>query len=318
MPKNLTVYSCLIISPSDVTEARDAAVSVVENWNAHVGAGLGARVEAIRWETHARPEMGAPAQEVINQQLVDQCDFGVAVFWSRLGSPTAMHPSGSTEEVDRLLRRGSKVMVYFSSAPIPQEALKDDQYARLQELRKRYQQEGLLATYSSTSELREQLHLHLTSLVTELLLNTRAAGQPIPSTGTLTAPLPDIRVNVASALANGGTGLAAVISVTIENHSPNDWFFSSIMFELSDGEWLFFERDVVTGELMVARKIEPGNSLSFHVDPRIAEGAIKRRKIVAALAKDQIGRVYRSRPGDMEDAMTGFVQFCQMIAEKHQ
>ncbi|WP_438019841.1 hypothetical protein WMF18_12570 [Sorangium sp. So ce315] len=316
MPKNLSVYSCLIISPSDVTKERDAAVEVIENWNAHVGAGLQARIEAVRWESHARPEMGAPAQDIINQQLVDQCDFGIAIFWSRLGSPTEKHPSGSAEEIDRLLRRGSKVMVYFSTQPIPQDALRDDQFSRLQELKKRYQHEGLLATFDNVAILRERLQLHITSLVTELLLNARAGGQPIPSTGTLTAPTPDIRVIVAGGIAARGPATVPIVSVTIQNHSPNDFFFHSILFELSDGDRLFFERDAITADYLRPCKIEPGNSFSFHVNPGEARDALKGRSIVSAVASDKIGRMYRSTTADMETAMNNYDSFAKIAAKR--
>lgn len=260
--------------------------------------------------------MGAAPQDVINQQLVDGCDFGIAIFWSRLGSPTKEHPSGSAEEVARLLHRGSKVMVYFSTQPIPQEFLRDDQFARLQELKKRYQSDGLLATFDSIGVLREQLQLHLTSLVTELLLNARAEGQPIPSTGTLTAPTPDIRVNVSGGVASRGPEVKAVLAVTVENHSSNDLFFSAIQFELSDGDRLFFERDAVTGDYLMPQKIDPGNSVSFHIDPSIAKHELKGRAIVAAIAKDKIGRTYRSSPDAMKGALESFASFKEMSERK--
>src|SRR5581483_9879728 len=128
MPKQVAHYKCMVISPGDVEDARDAVVAAITDWNAHAGESLGAKIEPVRWESHARPEMGAGPQEIINKQLVDDCDFGVAIFWSRLGSPTAKHPSGSVEEIERLIAKGANVMVYFCDAPVPQDALKDDQY----------------------------------------------------------------------------------------------------------------------------------------------------------------------------------------------
>jgi hypothetical protein len=153
MPTSRLIYRCLLISPSDVEYERDAIEAAFTKWNAHVGEGLDARVEVVRWESHARPDMSGAPQEVLNKQLVDSCDFGVAVFWSRLGSPTKVHPSGSVEEIERLLERQARVMVYFCSRDIPQERLRDDQFARLAGCKKRYQQRGLLAQYSSVEQL---------------------------------------------------------------------------------------------------------------------------------------------------------------------
>ena len=40
-----------------------------------------------------------PPQKIINAQLVDECDLGIAVFWSRLGTPTEKHPSGQCSAI---------------------------------------------------------------------------------------------------------------------------------------------------------------------------------------------------------------------------
>ena len=141
------------------------------------GLSLNAQVATTRWEL-ARPEMGAPAQDVINRQIVDDADFGVAIFWARLGSPTEHHTSGSAEEVERLLQRGAKVMVYFSSKPVPQTLLKDDQYERLQALRANYEKRGLLASFADAGKLAEMVSEHLTSLVIDVLKKERT-GRPM-------------------------------------------------------------------------------------------------------------------------------------------
>jgi hypothetical protein len=188
MAKQVTQLKCLVISPGDVEEARFAVVDALLAWNAHAGEGLGVKVEAVRWESHTHPAMGASAQEIINRQIVDDCDFGIAVFWSRLGSPTEHHASGSVEEIERLLARGANVMVYFCDAPIPQRALEDEQFQRLKEVRRSFRERGLLANYSSVEELRGVLPLHVNGVVNGILLQQRAAGQPIPSHGTASSP----------------------------------------------------------------------------------------------------------------------------------
>lgn len=169
MAKRILAYRCLLISPGDVDEERDAVTEMIDRWNAQVGAALDARVDLVRWETHSVPDVSAPAQEVLNRQIVDECDFGVAIFWTRVGTATTTHASGSIEEIDRLRQRGARVLVYISSAPIPQERLVDDQYERLKALKERLSNEGLLGTYRDVPDLREKIPLHLTSVITELL-----------------------------------------------------------------------------------------------------------------------------------------------------
>jgi hypothetical protein len=81
--------------------------------------------------------MGDSPQRIINTQLVDTCDLGAAIFWSRLGTPTGTHDSGSLEEIERLLMRNAPVSVYFCEANVLQSAMRDDQFARLQKVRPR-------------------------------------------------------------------------------------------------------------------------------------------------------------------------------------
>ena len=122
MAKRVIEYRCLMISPSDVEAERNAVSQVIELWNAQVGSALDARIHLFRWETHAVPDASGPPQQVLNRQIVDECDFGIAIFWARLGSPTTTHLSGSIEEIDRLRERGARVLVYFSTAAINRKA----------------------------------------------------------------------------------------------------------------------------------------------------------------------------------------------------
>src|SRR5262245_17898916 len=125
MSKTVIEYRCLLISPSDVDAERDAISDVVQLWNAQVGEALNARVQLIRWETHSVPDASGAPQDILNRQIVDDSDLAIAVFWTRLGTPTAEHQSGSMEEIHRLRERGVRVLIYFSTAEIPQAALRD-------------------------------------------------------------------------------------------------------------------------------------------------------------------------------------------------
>jgi hypothetical protein len=119
----ITEYRCLLISPSDVAQERDALTDLVNGWNAQIGRALNVRVELVRWETHASPDLQGPPQSVLNRQLLGDCHFGIALFWSRIGTPTSSYRSGSDEEIRRLLDAGVRVLVYFNRSPIPQDNL---------------------------------------------------------------------------------------------------------------------------------------------------------------------------------------------------
>lgn len=303
MPKQISHYKCLVISPSDVEDAREAIAQAIQDWNAHAGEGLGAKIEAVRWESHARPALGAAPQDIINKQIVDDCDFGIAIFWSRLGSATEHHASGSVEEIERLLAKGANVMVYFCVLPIPQSALKDNQYQKLQDVKTTFRERGLFANYTSTDELRRIAGLHINGNMTSLLLQQRAGGQPIPSQGTATAPTPDIRVKVDPVLFSRGASIVHAVKVEVQNHSPRDFFLASVTFQRADHSQIVFPRDFLTGDYLSSRKIEPGNSFDFIVDPIALEDNLAGQDPIAVLVRDKIDRHYRSLDGELANAL---------------
>jgi hypothetical protein len=303
MPKQTIEYRCLLISPSDVSEERDALTELVNNWNAQIGQGLGVRVELVRWESHATPDMSDSPQNVINTQLVEECDLGIAVFWSRLGTPTSSHPSGSVEEIYKLLHKGARVLVYFSERPIPQNALRDDQFTKLQEVRTQFQDQGLLATYSDTANLREQVQLHLTNVITQLLAKDRDVANFVPSSGSVTAPTPDVRVTVRAGVALlplRGTVKSLVISV--QNHSPVTVFLGNVVIETRTGEQLIFPTDYLTGKWQERRELRSGESFSFYIDPEEVK-KFSEKGLICAAAMDDIDRVYRSSESELQNAL---------------
>jgi hypothetical protein len=302
VPKQTMEYRCLLISPADVSIERDTLTELVTKWNAQIGRGLNARVELVRWESHATPDMSDIAQNVINKQLVDECDLGIAVFSTRLGTPTATHPSGSVEEIYRLIQRGARVMVYFDNSPIPREAFRDDQYAKLEEMRVRFEQSGLLATYSDVANLREQVNLHLTNVITELVSQDIGATTFVPGSGTMTAPTPDVRVNVRAGVSVFPLTGAAVypVIITVQNHSPVTVFISNVEIETRTGEQLYFPRDFLTGEQQFRRELRSGESFSFHIDPKELKKWVS-KGLVCAVVKDAIDRVYRSTDSELQN-----------------
>lgn len=161
-------FRCLLISPGDVQDERDALSEVFTNWNAHIGRALGASVELIRWETHATPAAGERPQEVLNKQIVDEADLGIALFWSRLGTPTGEFRSRSVEEITRLCVAKKRLMVYFKTAPIPQAAA-NEEFQRLMALKEELKSTALFETFDSVSSLREKVYLHLATVATDLL-----------------------------------------------------------------------------------------------------------------------------------------------------
>jgi hypothetical protein len=132
-------------------------------------------LEPVLWETHARPELGARPQAIINKQIVKRCDVLVGAFWTRLGTHTGQAESGTAEEIDEFRAAGKPVLLYFSSAPVVLDSVDEEQYRRLREYRDKMKSEGVLFSYESIGEFRDLLLRHLTATITEIHRGTPSA-----------------------------------------------------------------------------------------------------------------------------------------------
>jgi hypothetical protein len=144
----------LIVSPGDVQRFRDVVHDVVLHWNA---AGQSSRrgvvMLPVRWEYDVVPAMGADAQSIINEQIVDDADIVIALFHSRLGSATPRAVSGSAEEIERGREHNLGTHVFICDAAVPRDH-QPQQLAAVRAYEKELQEKGLLGTFTDESQLR--------------------------------------------------------------------------------------------------------------------------------------------------------------------
>lgn len=167
------VLRVMIASPSDVTAERDAVESAIHEWN---GANAEKRRTTLlpwRWEADSVPMVGDHPQSLLNGQGVDTSDIVIALFWSRLGSPTPEAESGTVEEIERARTQGKLVHVYFSEAAYPHE-VDTEQLDRLRTYRNDLQHRSLLGTFTTVDELQRRVARAITQDVEEL-----AADPPV-------------------------------------------------------------------------------------------------------------------------------------------
>lgn len=151
-----TVLRVLVASPSDVPDARDAVEDALHSWNRLHATTRNVVLLPWRWETNSVPLLGGHPQEIINTQGVDGADIVVALFGSRLGSPTPDAVSGTVEEIERAVNSGKPVHLFFSRAPLPH----DVDTAQLEGLRKfknEIKERGLLGEFDDIRQLENQV-----------------------------------------------------------------------------------------------------------------------------------------------------------------
>jgi hypothetical protein len=155
MPYQATVVKVMIASPADVVTERDIARRVILDWNFVHSEDRLIVLMPVGWDTHASPSMEGPAQDVINRQVLEDCDLLVAIFWTRLGSPTASASSGTVEEINRHIEAEKPAMLYFSNAPAHPDSVDEDQIRALRVFRDECRRRGLIATFDSRSDFHD-------------------------------------------------------------------------------------------------------------------------------------------------------------------
>ena len=167
MSYKANTFNVMIASPGDVASERAIIRDVVYEWNAVHSGTRKIVLLPIGWKTHSSPEMGVPAQQVINRQVLNKCDLLVGVFWTRLGTPTEKHLSGTVEEIEEHIASGKPAMLYFSSQPVAMDTVDLDQIQKLKAFRQSCQGRSLYESYDSHGDFKEKFYRHLQLKVNE-------------------------------------------------------------------------------------------------------------------------------------------------------
>jgi len=168
-----------VASPGDVAAERDHVKAVADELNRGIAAQAGFVLEVVRWETHARPDMGRAEQLILDQ--IGPYDLFVGIMWRRFGTPTGVAESGTEEEFDHALRawRQSgqpRLLCYFSGAPSepPETVDEATQLLKVTQFRSKVEDQGLAWRYRSDAEFKDLLREHLQ----QILLREFAGRRP--------------------------------------------------------------------------------------------------------------------------------------------
>ncbi|MBQ6432025.1 MAG: hypothetical protein IJJ99_09160 [Oscillospiraceae bacterium] len=161
MAQNVMLYQLFISCPSDIKDEITLIDNAVEEFNEYYARPLGISIKTCHWRKSSYPQSGGKPQKLLNEQLVDNCDAAVAIFWTRFGSPTEEYASGTEEEIERMLQSGKQVFMYFSDKAIPPSQMDEDGYKQVLAFREKYKDRGIYYTYSSDDEFKKLFFAHL-------------------------------------------------------------------------------------------------------------------------------------------------------------
>ncbi|MBN2878389.1 MAG: hypothetical protein JXN65_02055 [Clostridia bacterium] len=164
MSKETTTYNLLISCPNDVQEEVKKVYEKVDVFNRTIGNNLNIRIDSKHWKRDSYPQSGGSPQDLLNKQLVANCDFAVAIFRNRFGTPTDDYDSGTEEEIELLLNDGKQVFLYFYKPINDIESIKGEQYNKVIEYRKEYEssRKGIAHEYTDIENFGDKFFNHLT------------------------------------------------------------------------------------------------------------------------------------------------------------
>ncbi len=103
MQESRRVLRVFLASPTDVSAERAVADEVVSSVNRKIGRQIGWEIDLYKWEDKT-PGFGRP-QDIINNEMLDNCGLFIGLLWKRWGQPTGKHSSGFEEEFERARTR---------------------------------------------------------------------------------------------------------------------------------------------------------------------------------------------------------------------
>ncbi|EHK4785645.1 hypothetical protein [Vibrio parahaemolyticus] len=171
MAKSQHVLSVFVASPSDVKQERNLLESIINELNKTWSKTLNLRLELLRWETDCYPAFGDYSQGVINDQIGDEYDIFIGLFWGRFGTPTIAAESGTKEEFDRAYARykanpeSIDIMLYFKDHPIAPSALDPEQLAQIANLKRELgEKSGLYWPFEHERDFEPLIRAHLSKV----------------------------------------------------------------------------------------------------------------------------------------------------------
>jgi SAM-dependent methyltransferase len=145
-------YNVLIASPSDAE--REQVFNTMATWNGSLGnVDRPVIFVPLMWEKHAIADADKAAQSAINDQLLSRADLLLAVFNSRLGTPTDDYPAGTVEELG--CRKGRAAVFFHERPQLDPRADGLEQLTKLIDFQRKFR--GFARTYSDRNDLADKI-----------------------------------------------------------------------------------------------------------------------------------------------------------------
>ena len=162
MPEKFLHYRILLSCPSDMDSERNIIQQAVQKFNEQEASFKNIHFDIKYWSKDVLFSYGVPQQR-INEEIVYPSDLIIALFGTKLGTPTKKYASGTIEEIEKMIEMNKQVFVCFSEKDIILHGNVDadilQEMIKVQEFKKNYN--GLYITYKSDNELLNKIEQQL-------------------------------------------------------------------------------------------------------------------------------------------------------------
>lgn len=132
------------------------------------------------WEKNSTPRLGAAPQDILDEQIVDDSDVAIGIFWTRIGQLLEDGTPASVHELERFVEAGKPALLYFSNMPVVPDSLDPEQYKAVQAFKQRAKSWGIYREYAEVEELVEHARRDLLATVRDQLDLPQVAERAIP------------------------------------------------------------------------------------------------------------------------------------------
>jgi hypothetical protein len=180
MPREVTEFRVVVASPSDVFDARRAVFDGIYELNRILEAQK-ISIKGLGWEEYVTPGIGSEAQDVVNKQLLREYDILIAIFGTKLGTPTSNALSGTVEEIEYAIANTTsplgqyRVQIYFLDKIDSASSISIEELKKVSDFRKQLEPRGVLyRLFRSDDELQKEVRVNVQRSILEYLNNNPA------------------------------------------------------------------------------------------------------------------------------------------------
>lgn len=151
------VYNIMIGAPSDICEEVNIAISVINHWNYFNSESSNIVLMPLHWSISSYPACGVHPQKSINKQMVSKSDLMIAIFGTKIGTPTDTEISGTVEEIQEHIHAGRDVMVFFKSSSDDIFSIEPQQLQKIKNFKENNRNRILWCDFTDKDDFKQKL-----------------------------------------------------------------------------------------------------------------------------------------------------------------